>query len=381
MSRRSTALALAVAGCQAPDASSLSAAIVNGTVDSADPGVVAIVQRRTRCDEPPSLVCSGVLVSPRVVLTAAHCARLDGDVGGYEVAFGASLADPAAVFVVTSDSRVYPGFDDAANVGEFALLRLSESAPVAPLSLPDAMPALTVGDAVRAVGFGAAQPGVGPDGVKRTGAMTISAISVAAFEAVPGPAVTCAGDSGGPVFWSANGIEILVALTVAGDPGCATFAINDRLDDPAVRDFVAGYVAESATAPVGPSATATVSVEQACSTRCNGNDDCPDLMVCDPLAPGGPRCVVRGAIPVDLAEPCAVASECGDDGYCARQWPSGPDACRCAIPCGSLHTPSGCCAAAGGGGGTLVPAVLVMLGLLRARRRSAPPATARARIR
>ena len=362
---------LALAACQGPEATSeAQRAIVGGSLDPGDPAVVAIIQRRTRCADEPALVCTGALVSPRVVLTAAHCVRLDGDVGGYEVVIGASLADPAAVFIVTSDSRAYPGFDDASHRGDVALLRLSEPAPVAPLTLPDAASAPVAGDAVRAVGFGVAQSGGILDGVKRTGAMVISTVSATSFDAVPGPGMTCAGDSGGPVFRTTAGVEELVAVTVAGDARCTTFSINDRLDDPAVRAFVAAYVADSATATVGSSPTATVTPDDACRTACATDGDCPDLMTCDPFAPGGGRCKLPGALPADFAEPCAVDSECGEDAYCARRSPSGAEACRCAVPCSTLQTPgTGCCAAAPG---TATSHVLVALGVVlavRGRRR------------
>jgi len=54
----------------------------------------------------------------------------------------------------------------------------------------------------------------------------------------------CAGDSGGPRFWSAEGAgsNLVVAITAAGDPACRSLEENQRLDTPAVQDFLSSYL-------------------------------------------------------------------------------------------------------------------------------------------
>ncbi|MFY0583072.1 trypsin-like serine protease [Cystobacter fuscus] len=66
--------------------------MVGGTEAPGDEAVVALVARRVRCSgESLTLLCSGTLIAPDVVLTAAHCLDVFGPEGAYEVFLGARL--------------------------------------------------------------------------------------------------------------------------------------------------------------------------------------------------------------------------------------------------------------------------------------------------
>lgn len=50
---------------------------------------------------------------------------------------------------------------------------------------------------------------------------------------------TCFGDSGGPVFWEADGTRILVGVTSWGDAVCVSSGFNYRVDIPNTLNFIA----------------------------------------------------------------------------------------------------------------------------------------------
>src|SRR5689334_7616750 len=81
-------------------------AIVGGA-PADDPAVVAIVQRSQSCtpDTPP-VECTGTVVAPRVVVTAAHC------LGGH----AANALEAGGVPVV--GGLAHPAFDEATHAND-----------------------------------------------------------------------------------------------------------------------------------------------------------------------------------------------------------------------------------------------------------------------
>lgn len=210
-------------------------AIVGGT-PSTDEAVVAFIERPV-CSEEFTVTCSGTLVAPQVVLTAAHCVVGKAEL---EVHVGAPVG--SGTFIKVTETIVHPMFDDATHAYDLAIVRLAEPAGVAPVALPSAtLGATSVGMTARVVGFGVVMASGITDGERRTGTMQISAVDPLTFTAAPSPSNTCGGDSGGPVFVG----DQLLGVTIAGDPTCTVRATNARIDV-SLDDFVRPY----ATAPV-----------------------------------------------------------------------------------------------------------------------------------
>src|SRR5258708_27121188 len=117
--------------------------IIGGAVDGDDPGVVAFVQ-----DGYP--YCSGTLVVPRVVLTAAHC--LNG--AAPRNVFMGVAPSLGGAFIDVLDYRVPPRFDPTTLENDVGVVLLAEASahPSWPL-LPTPMDATFVGMNVRLVGF------------------------------------------------------------------------------------------------------------------------------------------------------------------------------------------------------------------------------------
>ena len=308
------------------------AAVVSGALDTDDPAVAAILPRRSACAQPtPTPTCTGVLIAPRVVLTAAHC--INDPSLRLEVYFGASTVDGSGRFDVVTAVSVHPKFDAKSHAFDVALLRLADDPGIAPVSMGtfDAV----IGASARVVGFGVDGSPTSVPGIKRAGVTTVTSFEAGSFRTAPGPSMSCAGDSGGPVLIRAAdaGAELLVGVTSYGDSPCKEFAVNARVD--AVRDFIDPFVAETEATPAGMS-SGTISLDSICGRRCASPDECPAGLACGAF--GGGTCLVNGGAPMGYGEECSAASPCVTGALCARVWPSGPGACRCALPCAGAPT-------------------------------------------
>jgi V8-like Glu-specific endopeptidase len=336
------AAAALAAGCaRAPAAGVRAAAIVGGSDDAGDGAVVAIIDRRSSCDDGElRIVCSGSLIAPRVVLTAAHCLQEQGTDGTWEVYVGSPVGgDAQGRFFVVTDAAVDPAWNAETHERDLALLRLADAPAAAPLPLPAApLPASIVGATVRVIGYGSTAAGAMPDGVRRQTTLRVSTLEANLFRAEPAPGNSCGGDSGGPVLGDLGAGEQLLGVTVSGDAACQSYALQARVDV-AMAAFVQPYLDATAALPPGRPAGA-IDAAALCETACAGAGDCPDGLACVPATPErAATCAVNAAAPVDYGAECAHDADCGGGQRCARLWPDGADACRCATPCAGAGPP------------------------------------------
>jgi MYXO-CTERM domain-containing protein len=368
LTRGSIAIALACASsCDVDRAPGVDRApITGGTTSAGDPAVVALGFRRVGCADTLDVVCSGTLVAPRIVLTAAHCVTDNGPLARYEVLFGAGVDDPGAVHRYVIDIAVHPAHVPGTASDDVALLLIDEAPAVEPLPMQWSPPEVAmVGEPVRVVGFGDALD-AGAPGVKRTGAATITSWDAreVAIEADPG--MSCRGDSGGPVLWDGPDGEVIIGVTSRGDPACRTYGVNARTDAHAT-DFIAPVIADLAsTAAAEP----RIAFDDVCAGECASDADCPAHLACDTGLPS-PRCVAGVGTLGALGDAC-TGGDCDD---CVRVAPNDePESCRCLRACDAVEDPPppGGCASAPGGG----PAAWLLVGLavavlsFRSRRRT-----------
>jgi len=84
------------------------------------------------------------------------------------------------------------------------------------------------GQAAAVVGYGRADEG--PATQKRRGAVIVQATSERDITYGPDPAMTCDGDSGGPLLLTIDNEELVVGVTSRGDAACADHGVAIRLD-------------------------------------------------------------------------------------------------------------------------------------------------------
>ncbi|WP_428269296.1 S1 family peptidase [Haliangium sp.] len=314
--------------------------IVGGEASAGDAATVAIGARRVGCGDALVVRCTGVLVAPRVVLTAAHCVadpRLGADL---EVLFGAGVDDPDARFdrvveiALHPDYRADAGAEEAAGA-DLAALILAREAEVEPaLVNPSSLDGAVVGAEVRVVGFGQPSSTDTATGHKRAGTARISAVDADTVRIEAAPAMTCRGDSGGPTLARLDGdaVESVVGVTSRGDPGCAEYGLATRVDRH-LDGFIEPWIEAARTWPSASSPPPS-GADGLCQRVCVVDDDCPAGLRCRPsVEAGGPvsRCQLPGLLAGELGALCNDDDACAD--RCVR---TSPDECRCHQVCPSV---------------------------------------------
>jgi hypothetical protein len=237
--------------------------IVNGSVDSGDLAVVGLTGGGFQ-------FCTGTLIRPDVVITAAHCLPPNlGDFGissysQIDVFFGTNVG--SGDFVPAIDGWTHPGWNIDVFENDIGLLRLASPGPTTPI--PFATEPMTLSDQgapVRLVGFGITQEGANDSGVKRHGNTNIAEVFQFVFTMGLQPSGTCSGDSGGPTLMMRGGQEVVAGIHSRSD--CANEAIDTRVDD--YNDVIFDFLGES---PTDPQCTA----DGQCASACPAPDpDCP----------------------------------------------------------------------------------------------------------
>nr|BFD61407.1 hypothetical protein BdHM001_00880 [Bdellovibrio sp. HM001] len=204
--------------------------------------------------------CSGVLISKRAILTAAHC--VDGAVEvEYEkmqiyVAFGADISVPSNITVwATSGVKIHPDYSAEVAFGrraprDIAVVTIAKDAPFpfVPAQILTDYRLLELGENLLVLGYGlsSVEPWELAKNLKSV-SLPLAGISHNSLE-LRGTSEenTCGGDSGGPIFANKNGNYYLVG-TLVGEmikddrlPRCTQRIVITRLDY--VKDFIAPYI-------------------------------------------------------------------------------------------------------------------------------------------
>lgn len=330
-------------------AATLSPLVSHGASDPGHAAVVAIV------DASGHTTCSGTLVDPHFVLTAAHCA-VPQIAHGASVVAGASVASPGATAPIVA-MRTHPAYDPATFADDAGLLVLGAGLPVMPATLGPDPPAN--GSTLTAVGWGETSGDAGDYGTKRSGTVLVTNVSALSFDVAPGPSLPCVGDSGGAAFAGTGAGELLVGITSHGDDACAVHATYTRVDA-VTADFVRPTLAALGPGTARPGSrclfpeqcsggagTCVGAPDQPglayCTQACALNADCPKGMTCAAMGIGHMECLYPVPTPGAFGGSCSADADCYD-GVCV----AGTCTMRC-VPTGDSCPAGATCQEQGGG--------------------------------
>ena len=373
--------------CAAPvDVKTRQDEILGGPADTTDTNVFLV---DLRFDTGAS-ICTAVLISPKVLLLAAHC--VDTAFHGATTLTARATNKPNTVMLMMSDMidvtviSKHPNWNpsDSASDADLAVVLLARE-PTGATAAPLLRTAPAVGQMVQLVGYGRASLNdSASSGTRRSVTLPITEVDAMGFKfGTDGVAGICAGDSGGPSFLGGS----VVGIHSRSEGSSCGLGVDMRVDRNLA--FIDAFVA--ANDP--PSCSA----DGRCALGCGTTDpDCPTCLAdsrCDPacgVTDPDCRCLADQACDVScgVADPdcaddgavCTLAAECAggkclDDprgfkfcsrscvasGECVNDMTCQADVCR-AAPDGSKGGVAGGCSSA--------PVSLAWLLVLLARRRS-----------
>ena len=245
---RALLLLLVCSGCtQLAPVGSQADPIIGGTTDTADPGVVLI----RASDSQGYSLCTGEIVSPHVVMTAAHCTD-PSEVGNnetFEVFIGSDMngsegQDPSKWLAVQA-TDFNQNFDSQSlgSGNDVGVVILQNATTITPLAMNStALTQSLIGQTIRLVGYGNnnGQQGTGA-GLKRVTTTPLTNYNSLFVNFGTSTRNTCQGDSGGPAFMTIGGTEVIVGVTSFGPAGCTGGSTDTRVDTVAAA-FIDPYI-------------------------------------------------------------------------------------------------------------------------------------------
>ncbi|HOX45525.1 MAG TPA: trypsin-like serine protease [Myxococcota bacterium] len=311
-------------------------AIYNGSPASGgEYDAVVSLHQNSRQGISISPFCSGTLITPNVVLTAAHCLK-GTRASGLAIYLGqSSIREYNAGtlsysdFYMVSAIAVHPGYSSTTMANDIALARLTSAVPANVASPVPALPqslGFTAADeghlALDFAGFGTVESGsqyAFGDKLHVVGTLDhlLSTDRLYYYQPLSegGP---CSGDSGGPAFVSRNGTVYVGGMTSYGDAACLDYGVSSRADT--FESYINAFT--------GNTPAPDCSANGVCNAACapGADPDCePTGEVCgNGVCTGGETCAA-------CAADCVRKGACCGDGVCNTK--KGENATRCPADC------------------------------------------------
>ena len=380
---------VAIPGCAGGvDPAVSQSAIVGGTKDTGDPAVVLVFAQKPGSQL--GSLCTGEVVSPHVVLTAAHCVdpATVGAGAQFTIFLGTDFNDQAQLTSNNFMDVVSTDFDPAFNTNsltaghDVGVVVTKKAFNITPLPVnQDPIDATNIGATLRLIGFGitSTKPAdQNSSGVKRQVSSTLqlyNSVQIAYGDATHN---TCEGDSGGPALMMKNGTEVIVGTTSYGDQNCQQGGVDTRVDtywdsfikphiiaaDGSVSTGTGSTVVDMATGTSSQGGTTDGGVIASGSVKVGG--DCTDSSQCGSgiCTNGGHRFCTAACVLADEGKDASTGAICPSGTHCGEVGTS-PfcllDSSGCSA---TTRSPSASSAAA------LPAAFLLLCGLWLRRRRT-----------
>ena len=349
-------LAATACGCSATPPVDVSRnAIIGGQTDPGDLSVVMVYAMAGQ----KGAICTGEVVSPHVVMTAAHCVdpATVGNGFTFQIFLGTDANSPQVVagaspwYSVKSTDYDH-AFDPNQLQGghDIAVVITNKALPVPPLTFSQIAPGVDDrGADLRLVGYGvdngADQNGQSA-GTKRQVTTQLGDWDDLLLYFGDANHNTCEGDSGGPAFLTRNGKEVIIGITSFGDQGCTQGGADTRVDryTAFVNQYINQYDPGGVMPPPPDMAVAHAPVDMAQHGATPGHD-----LATHPRDLAG----ATGAI----GDPCNTDNDCqlhgcavfGGIGTCVVPCSNGANDCPDGTQCSPVNGENLCVAYYGGG--------------------------------
>ena len=266
-----SSLVLFGCGQSAPHLGTIAQPIINGTDDTGDPNIMLFIAEDKASGQAGA--CTASVVSPHVLLTAAHCLdprEFTNDMGVTPTSlayftypgnsfnlldFDQSLLIPAKE--AHFDPQFNPDPDVFSTTGhDVGVVILTDAATAAPIPLNHTpLESSLKGESLRIVGYGVTS---GSDttgataGTKRQVNMPVASVTSLFINFDDGSHGICEGDSGGPALQNIYGVETIVGITAFGKKGCPVNQPQSETRVDLYTSFIDGYIEQfDGTIPMG----------------------------------------------------------------------------------------------------------------------------------
>jgi V8-like Glu-specific endopeptidase len=324
------------------DVKTATGGIING-VDGFDPVVVPLTDAQASAvgmvEIGGTSMCTGAVVGPSTVLTAAHCLRSSPPWIKFHV--GRDWRSPLHTYDSTSWD-LHPDYTVGQVAHDLAVVHLTRDPQVDGVGVlnPHVAPVQSLaGQMVQAVGYGHTSYGDSSNSLKWWVVLEATSETATAYiVSGDGTTGTCDGDSGGPLLWKdpAAGVGVygVLSMGVSGT-ACLGDSHYTRLDETSNSAFLVPYLPSdpcSGETLQGRCADASTAIW--CQDGSVTTDVCDPGESCQATIDGLMRCVALGACEAEGLDALGVCTGDGHARWCEDGVVRDRDCALCGQACG-----------------------------------------------